>query len=303
MSTQIKIIVGILFTVLTCVPLAVVAYNDMGRELGMVSPTERTVMEKRADAFAGRQIEFGADVYAQYCTGCHGKKGEGIPAVAPALNRKDLYDGRYIKEVGWGGDVPTFLKNTIAAGRPAASRPDLYVAKMPTWSNQMGGPMRPDQVDSLVAFLMNFKDKAPEVDAWPPPGTPRPTPTKGPTPTPLPAGAGLPQCQQIPAAYKGKTAPYKADDRAALAAGKTAYDNQCSACHGLGGRGDGVAAAALDPKPASFADKNYMQGLTVDCHFWRINEGVAGTGMPPWKALGEDTIWKVLLYERTFAGQ
>ncbi len=303
MSTQTKILVGLIFTLLTCIPLAVVAYNDMGRDLGLISPTQKTVMEQRADALRGREIEVGADLYSTYCTACHGKKGEGIPSVAPALNRKDLLDGRYIKEVGWGGNVPTFLKDTIAAGRPLATRPDLYAAKMPTWSNQFGGPMRPDQIDALVTFLTNWKDKAPEVDAWPPAGTPRPTPTKGPTPTPGSQGALLPQCNNMTAQYKGKTAPYKADDRAALAAGKQTYDNQCAACHGLGGRGDGVAAAALNPKPASFVDKVFMASMPVDCHFYLISEGVAGTGMPPWKALGEDTIWKVLIYERSLAGQ
>ena len=39
------------------------------------------------------------------------------------------------------------------------------------------------------------------------------------------------------------------------AAGKAVYDGKgaCAACHGATGAGDGAAAAALDPKPASFA--------------------------------------------------
>ncbi len=39
------------------------------------------------------------------------------------------------------------------------------------------------------------------------------------------------------------------------AAGKTLYDGAgaCATCHGATGAGDGAAAAALDPKPASFA--------------------------------------------------
>jgi len=39
------------------------------------------------------------------------------------------------------------------------------------------------------------------------------------------------------------------------AAGKAIYDGKgaCAACHGATGAGDGAAAAALDPKPASFA--------------------------------------------------
>ena len=38
------------------------------------------------------------------------------------------------------------------------------------------------------------------------------------------------------------------------ATGKTIYDGKggCAACHGATGAGDGAAAAALNPKPASF---------------------------------------------------
>lgn len=304
MSTQLKIMVGILFTVLTCIPLAAVAINDLGHDIGVVPKTQNTAMERRAAALSGREIEVGADLFGQYCFSCHGKRGEGIPQLAPAINRKDLFDGRHEKQIGWSGSVEAFLKNTIAAGRPVQSRSDLYAAHMPTWSNEYGGPLRPDQVDALVAYLMNWRDQAPEVNAWPPPGTPQPTRTPGPTPTPAPTIVGVnPKCQNIPAQYVGKKSPYKPDDKAALAAGKQTYDNNCAACHGTTGKGDGVAAASLNPKPANFNDKAFMQGMPVDCHFYRIAEGGGvGSPMPAWRSLGEDVIWKVLLYERSFSG-
>ncbi len=301
MSTQLKILVGLLFTLLTCLPLAAVAINDLG--MPSAAGTQVTEMQAREAAFQGRQIEAGADLFGTYCVACHGQKGEGIASVAPPINRKDLLDGRREKSLGWSGSTESFIKNTISAGRPVQSRPDLYSARMPTWSQEYGGPMRPDQVDSLVSFVMNWQDKAPEIDAWPPPGTPRPTPTPGPTPTPAPTVAGLlATCQNIPAQYAGKKSPYAANDPAVLAAGKQTYDNSCAACHGATGQGNGVAAASLNPKPVNFTDKALMQSIPVDCHFYRISEGVQGTGMPPWKALGEDVIWKVLIYERSFSG-
>lgn len=303
MSTSLKILTGIIFTLLTCIPLAMVAVSDLGHDLG-VTPTEQpTDMEARAKALKGREIEVGADLFGQYCYSCHGKRGEGLPGVAPAIDRKDLFDGRRAKQVGWSGSTEAFIKNTISAGRPVSSRPDLYAAKMPTWGQEYGGPMRPDQIDALVAFVMNWQDQAPELNAWPPAGTPLPTITPGPSPTPAPAVAGLNVlCQNIPAQYAGKKSPYKFDDRAILAQGKQIYDNQCAACHGSSGKGDGPAAAALNPKPANLADKAFMQGMPVDCHFYLVSEGVKGTGMPPWKSLGDDNIWKVLIYERSFSG-
>ena len=309
MSTQLKILVGIIFTMLTCIPLAIVGMNDLGHDFGVVPKDQSTVMEQRAAALNGRQIEVGADLFGQYCYSCHGKRGEGLPTVAPALNRKDLFDGRREKQIGWSGSVAGFLKDTISAGRPIQSRPDLYTARMPTWSQEFSGPMRPDQIDSLVAFITNWQDQAPEVDAWPPAvvvaanGTPQPTRTPGPTPTPVPAVAGqLPICSTITAQYAGQKAPYAFNDKAVLAAGKAIFDDKCAACHGPQGKGDGVAAAALNPKPANLADANFMKQLPVDCHFFVVNEGSKGTGMPPWKSLGADQIWKVLIYERSFSG-
>lgn len=305
MSTQLKILVGLIFTLLTCIPLALIAVNDLGHDFGVVPKDQATGMEQRAAALQGRQVEVGADLFGQYCYSCHGKRGEGLPGVAPAIDRKDLFDGRREKAIGWAGSIEGFIKSTISAGRPVSSRPDLYSAKMPTWSQEYGGPMRPDQVDSLVTFIMNWQDQASEVDAWPPLviGTPTPPPTPGPSPTPRPTVAGLlPACQNIPAPYAGQKAPYKFDDKAVLAAGKVIYDGQCAACHGALGRGDGPAASALNPKPINLADKTIMNQLPVDCHLFVVTEGVKGTGMPPWKSLGADAIWKVILYERSFTG-
>lgn len=301
MSTQLKILVGLIFTVLTCIPLAAVAINDLG--MPSAGQPQPSVMEQRASAFQGRTIEVGADLFGTYCAPCHGKQGEGIPSVAPAVNRKDLFDGRRGKEIGWSGTVEGFIKNTIAAGRPVPSRPDLFTARMPTWSQEFGGPLRPDQIDSLVAFVMNWSGSAQEVNAFPPPGTPRPSPTPGPTPTPAPTRAGVKAtCQNVPAPFAGKRSPYQANDPAVLAAGKQTYDNLCAACHGATGQGNGAAGASLNPKPANFTDRALMTSIPVDCHFYRISEGVQGTGMPPWRSLGEDAIWKVLIYERQFSG-
>lgn len=304
MTSQLRILIGILFTLLTCIPIAMVAYNDLGPGLGVSPNSDKTVMEKRADSLTGKDIEVGGDIFAQYCTACHGQKGEGIPQLAPPLNRKDLLDGRRQKEIQWAGSAKSFIKDTVAAGRPVQSRPDIYTARMPTWSQEYGGPLRPDQIDSVVAFVMNFKDTAPEVNAYPPPGTPLPTATAGPSPTPAPTRAGVvAQCQGIPAQFATKKSPYSLDDRAVIAAGKQTFDNLCVACHGTAGRGDGPGAAALNPKPANFQDKTFMQGMPIECHFWRISEGGGpGSPMPPWRTLGEDAIWKVLIYERSFSG-
>jgi len=41
------------------------------------------------------------------------------------------------------------------------------------------------------------------------------------------------------------------------AKGKASYDQMCASCHGAAGKGDGAAAAALNPKPKDLSDKKY----------------------------------------------
>jgi len=44
-------------------------------------------------------------------------------------------------------------------------------------------------------------------------------------------------------------------------AGKAKYDTLCVGCHGATGKGDGAAAAALNPKPGNFTDCKEMGKL------------------------------------------
>jgi len=56
-------------------------------------------------------------------------------------------------------------------------------------------------------------------------------------------------------------------------AGKTKYDANCIGCHGATGKGDGAAAAALNPKPQDHTDGKVMNALTDKYLFDIIKEG------------------------------
>ena len=73
----------------------------------------------------------------------------------------------------------------------------------------------------------------------------------------------------------------------AQTAGKTIYEERCTQCHGVDGRGNGAAAPALMPRPRDFAAAQYKLrttetgSLPTDDDLIRtITYGVPGTSMP-----------------------
>ncbi len=48
----------------------------------------------------------------------------------------------------------------------------------------------------------------------------------------------------------------------AAAEAKDIFKYTCGACHGVSGKGDGLAAAALNPKPRDYTDKAWQDSVT-----------------------------------------
>lgn len=97
---------------------------------------------------------------------------------------------------------------------------------------------------------------------------------------------------QVPESAMKRKNPIPAD-KPSIERGQKIYGQYCVSCHGDKGRGDGPAAAALDPKPA---DLVVMAPLHTDGDFaWRIAEGRGA--MPAWKnVLTEAQIWDTVNY-------
>src|SRR3990170_862199 len=192
--------------------------------LGFVAVTEPSRMEGFTRAYETRQIEVGATLFEGRCITCHGVQGQGIEGVAPALNAADLLVGSplppRLQEIGWAGSTEDYIRSAIAGGRPRPSAAfATYPQRMPTWGEEYGGPLRKDQVDSLVAFIMNW---APQYGG------------AGAAPTPAIEGVGTDITIELPA---GDAATGKA-----LAEGKG-----CTACH---------VTAAVGPAWLASADPN-----------------------------------------------
>ena len=195
--------------------------------------TEQGRMADFSQAFHARQIENGATMYAGACAPCHGEQGKGSPR-APALNSADLFNGTRMQSIGWAGTLEDYLRLTVAAGRPKPSVGfEAFPERMPTWGQDYGGPLRPDQIQSVVAYIMNWKDRA---LAEAPVATLEPADMVGTDFTiTLPDGD----------AERGK----------ALASGPLG----CAACHTLASIGPAWAAAEVTPGVGTRAQTRFQQ--------------------------------------------
>ena len=100
--------------------------------------------------------------------------------------------------------------------------------------------------------------------------------------------------------YEGAKSPLTGKPEA-ITAGAKLYAENCAACHGRNGMGNGDMGKALSPSPALLA---YMirRPIAVDEYLlWTISEGGKqfDTDMPAFKdKLSRDEIWKVIAFMR-----
>lgn len=72
------------------------------------------------------------------------------------------------------------------------------------------------------------------------------------------------------------------------ARGAVLYGQACASCHGTEGRGDGPAAAGLDPPASNLTDPARLGSLSPFALYSTITYGIAGTAMAPFAASVDD---------------
>ena len=153
---QIRVVIGTIAFMLTMMIM------------GFAALREPTRLEEYSHAFEGRSIESGARIYEGNCASCHGVFGKGeicydtggnqVGCQGLPLNYAPLLCGDSsdrtprMNAMNWPGTKEAYVENIVAAGRPGSA--------MPTWSAQFGGPMREDEIQNVVAFIMNWEDDA-----------------------------------------------------------------------------------------------------------------------------------------------
>jgi mono/diheme cytochrome c family protein len=226
---QLEIVLGTIFVLLSAAIIIILGFREPQRLADYV-------LQQRA-----RQIEFGAGVFINNCTRCHGTQAQGITGIAPSLRDEHFFTER-IDEIGWGGTLEDYIVSVVTTGRQVSTRPELYVGggtpAMPTWSERFGGPLRDDQIRAVAAFIMNFEQYA-----------------LGELPTPVPLGPVV-----------DESTPEGRGQAVFVQAG-------CVACHTI----TGISSATVGPVLDGLAERaaTRVSGLTAEEY---IHESIVNPG-------------------------
>lgn len=63
-----------------------------------------------------------------------------------------------LREVSWNGSQEDYLRSTLIGGRPTSKF--YWPAPMPAWAQSAGGPLRDDEIENLVSYIMNYRAEA-----------------------------------------------------------------------------------------------------------------------------------------------
>ena len=87
-------------------------------------------------------------------------------------------------------------------------------------------------------------------------------------------------------------------DVESVAIGQQLYTDNCVACHGELGKGDGPSGITLNPPPVDFTDGHTATHTDGDLYFW-ILQGVEGSSMPAFEeTLSREDAWHLVNYVR-----
>jgi len=118
-----------------------------------------------------------------------------------------------------------------------------------------------------------------------------------------PAALSLLACEgEVPARYRSVVVPdARLADPAARERGGALFKKYCALCHGERGDGRGERNSGLSSPPRDLTDAGWQARTSSLRLFVAVREGVPGTAMPSWAALGEEDCWDLVAFVRSLA--
>ena len=250
-----------------------------------------------------RHLATGADVYATYCSGCHGEGGQGNGASSAMLvprPRNFTY--------GLTEDYPPMFKFRSTASGEAPLRADLER----TIRNGLNGSsmpnhrlLDPQDVGAVAGYVLwiaqshefrtavrlAYEDEEPDL-------------SDEEERTDFYDEYVVSEAERIRERYASPTllsvGQETTNDAASIERGREIYLRQgCHECHGTTGRGDGSSAPTLTDDwgypvdPRDFSTGQFRAGSTGRDIYLRVRGGVAGTPMPAFD-LANDDLWDMV---------
>jgi mono/diheme cytochrome c family protein len=262
----------------------------------------------------------GALLYHNYCSVCHGDRGDGRSRASQALStpprdftsalsRQDLTRERIVRAVTFGRPGTAMVGWTTQLSATDIDRVADHVlnrfvqggAALATASPGTGGAGRAAlpaghlgaagsgaaQAGGTPAISGTQAHGGREVDQLALAGSNPASAPEGESAFPT-RGSHAPRIAPVPASALDPTLGLPLGLSGDVARGERFYRSNCVACHGLKGDGQGPRAYFINPPPRNFIDPATRSRLNRPLLFASIHAGRPGTEMPAWSKVATD---------------
>jgi mono/diheme cytochrome c family protein len=209
-------------------------------------------------------------LYHNYCSVCHGDKGDGRSRASNSLSPPP-YD--FTSAKAKSEQSRERIVAFVSHGKPGTA--------MVGWTTQLNEREIAALADYVfVAFVQG-----------------RPADAAGSGAISGTRAHGGRESSPVPAATTDLSAPFPKSLRGRSAAGGAFYEKNCATCHGTAGDGKGPRAYFINPKPRDFRDASFRSRANRPMLFAAVGNGRNGTEMPAWnKVLSDQQIADVAEY-------
>ena len=214
-------------------------------------------------------------LYHNYCSVCHGDKGDGKSRATNALSPPPYdFTSPKAKSEQSLERIIAFVTN----GKPGTA--------MVSWKTQLNEREIAALADFVFTAFVQGNPPAPsaggQVSGTRAHGGRESSPPAAPAAAPVKADMSLGFARSL----KGNATK-----------GRTFYDANCATCHGTAGDGKGPRAYFINPKPRDFRDAAFRSRANRPMLFAAVGNGRNGTEMPAWnKVLNDQQIADVSEY-------
>jgi mono/diheme cytochrome c family protein len=266
----------------------------------------------------------GALLYHNYCSVCHGDRGDGRSRATGALStpprdftspasRTELTPERIVRAVTYGRPGTAMVgwtrqlsatdidrvadhvwRRFVQGGGVSASASAMASATRPGGHPPLAGPAGAvAAISGTQAHGGREADGAGPGAATPGAATPGAAVAQSPAPTAVSADPRAPRTNPalllpVPAAALDPRLGLPLGLKGDLKRGGAFYRANCVACHGLKGDGQGPRAYFINPPPRNFIDPATRSRLNRPLLFASIHAGRPATEMPAWSKVATD---------------